>query len=789
MTTRFQARLLTASALFAVTASIAAPAWAEQAGQPSTPQVGNPEEIQVSNPEEIKVVGVRSLGGGLMKSQRTPAAVSSITPEAIEQKMPAASPLMLTTTIPGVNYGGSDPYGLAIRAFLSLRGLDQSEIGFLVEGTPAIEPVSYNPYLETNVDNENISDITVMAGNSRLQDPIVNATGGEFIISTRKPGDTFGVRLNGTFGKFAGRRGFVRVDTGEIGNTGLSSYLSYSRTEGDTFVGPGRSSRDHFDFKARKEWSGGSDSTLFVSFTDWYNARVPLVSLATFNAANASNDFSAIPYRGDYPATGATNYYRSFIYHRKTLLVSNINTLQLSDDLKLTITPYYRYADVTSPGGTSLNPASVYNGSRQVTPVFDPSYLVGGRLYATNNQITLQNQFGINNVLEYNVTPTNHLMGGYWHERYTADNTAYINLLDTTGNVRGVGRDFALRDASGTLVSGFDYRYNMKTHQFFIGDTQSFLDNALQLSVGGKYIIYEIDGLNRLPGNQSVFGTRIRQFLPRASFSFDASSTVQLYGNVIKNVRMPLTPSTYITAYNVGTGNPSIAAQPGAAPETSVSTQLGARYNGLFNLDINVFKTDLKNHQVQSVQPLNGTNVTTILSAGDVALKGFSAEFASRRYAGFSAYANVQYLDTEAKSNIPSRGDFLPTRGKEKPLSPKWIYNLGLNYDQGPIFGTVTYKHISSQFSTFMNDQVLPGYGTLDAAIGFRLPDVGGLKDSRIAMNFNNMVTGKHLSSVLGVQGNAVQVTGVNGAVLAGSTPTYTLAAPFTWTISLSTGF
>lgn len=786
-------RLLTATALAAAGIFAFQPAFAQDAAS-SPPaedgKVSNPEDVKVANPEEILVTGTRSLGGGLMKTQRAPAAIYSITPEAIELKMPSSSPIALTNTVPGVNFGGSDPYGLAIRQYLSLRGLDQSEIGFLVEGTPAIEPVSYNPYLETNVDNENIADITVMAGNSRLQDPIVNATGGEFIISTRNPSEEFGVRLGGTLGKFAGRRGFARVDTGEIGKSGLSAYLSYSKTGGDTFVGPGRSTRDHVDFKARKEWAGGSESTLFVSYTDWYNARIPLLTLAQFNTAEATGNFGPpITYAADYPATGATNYYKSFIYHRKTLLISNVNNIQLSDNLKLTITPYFRYTDVTSPGGTSLNPASVYNGSRQVTPVYDPSYLIGGRLYATNNQITLQNQVGVNSVLEYDLNDTNHFMAGYWYENYSADNTAYINLLDANGRVRGVGKDFALRDAAGTLITGFDYRYTMKTHQFFIGDTQSFFDNALKISVGGKFIIYDIDGVNKLPGIQSTFGTHITKFLPRASFSFDASDEVQLYGNIIKNVRMPLTPSTYITAYNVGTGLPSIAAQPDARPETSTSMQLGLRYNGIVNLDVGIFRTELKNHQVQSVQPLNGTNVTTILSAGDGILQGAAVEFSTRRYGGFSLYANAQYLDTETKNNIPSRGDFLPTKGKDIPLSPKWIYSVGLNYDKGILFGSLTHKFISSQYSTFMNDQKLDGYGTLDASIGVRLPEFGGLKDSRIAANFNNITKGKYLSSVLGVQGNAVAVTGVNGTSLAGSNPTYTMAAPFTWTISLTTSF
>ena len=80
---------------------------------PNTP-VTNPEAIKVGNPEDIVVTGTRSLGGGQMKVQRAPEAISSITPEAIAQKTPLSSPLQLISTIPGANFGTSDAFGLAI---------------------------------------------------------------------------------------------------------------------------------------------------------------------------------------------------------------------------------------------------------------------------------------------------------------------------------------------------------------------------------------------------------------------------------------------------------------------------------------------------------------------------------------------------------------------------------------------------------------------------------------------------------------------------------------------------
>jgi iron complex outermembrane receptor protein len=785
--------LLSTAMGISTAAFFAAPALAapEGAAAPSGTEEnsGKGSGTRVTNPEEIIVTGTnRGVGGGLMKIQVAPEAISSVTAAAISQKMPAASPLQLVATMPGANFGTSDAYGLTARNTISVRGLDQTELGWLLEGMPAVDQSNYFPFAEGWADNENIAEITLTAGNSRLQDPIVSSTGGEFIMTIRDPDPEMGARVSGSIGSNRARRGFASIDTGYLGDSGLKAFGSFSKTEADTFIGFGRNKRSHIDFKMDKDWGGGSESSLFVAYSNTFNARIAPITQANFNIAKASGDFDQFTYAGTYPAAGSTNYWKSNTLLRRTLYLSFNNKIALNDDLTLQVTPYFHYGYAESNGATSLLPSSIYSGNQKVTADYDPAQLQGGRLYTTNTQTFFQYAEGVNSYIEYNPSDTNHLMFGYWYDRWDDKLLSTLGILDANGNTAGTGKKFALRTTGGEIITGTNYKVATDTNQFFVGDTQSFLDNKLKLSAGLKFVIFHASGDNSVIGPQGKFGKTIRKWMPRASVSYDIDDTMQLYANITTNARMPLAPSTYLDVYNLSTGRNTVTGNLGAKAETSVGEQLGFRYYGMFNFDFNLFNTKLRNRQIQSQQLINGVLTSQVISAGDETIRGVSGEVSSHRYFGFAVYANGQYLHTRFDDDIPVGADFLPTRGKNMVLSPKWMASAGLNYDDHGFFGNATYKYVGRQYTTFVNDETMPSYQTLDLSIGYHLPSVGFLKSPTISANFNNLTAGKYLGVGASVTGNAFAVTGVNGATIAASKPTYYLSAPFSAMLTISTG-
>ncbi|MDT8872248.1 TonB-dependent receptor plug domain-containing protein [Komagataeibacter rhaeticus] len=156
-----------------------------------------------------------------MKRQHAPEATSSITAAAIAQKLTIASPIQLAATLPGANVGMSDAYGLSIRNDISVRGYDETEMGWVVEGVPGIDQAYLLPYSETWADNENLSDVTLIASTSRINDPVQSASGGEMIETVRDPSNKMGATCPTPTGPIAGT-GSSRVMTAVTSATPVS---------------------------------------------------------------------------------------------------------------------------------------------------------------------------------------------------------------------------------------------------------------------------------------------------------------------------------------------------------------------------------------------------------------------------------------------------------------------------------------------------------------------------------------------------------------------------------------
>jgi len=771
----------------ATKAPVAATIHAPVAASPAVAKAA-PARVAVENPEEITVSRGRAIGNGLMKRQHAPENISSITSAAIAQKMSVASPLQLISTMPGANFGSTDAYGLSIRNFMSVRGLDQTEMGFSVEGVPGTDMTSYFPYTETYADNENISDITMTAGNSRLQDPIISASGGEFIESVRDPSDRMGGHLSYSAGSYRGQRGFGRFDTGYIGNTGVKGFVSYSYTGADNYIGSGRNQRQHVDLKLTKDWATQSTSSLFMSYTGWTNSRIAPISLANWEKANRAGDgFSAYTYAGTYVPGQTTNYWPANVYNRNAVLLSLQNKFQLADNLTFHITPYFRYTVFNGPGETSFTPGSLYNGTQKVTPAYDSSYLQGGKLYAASTNPTTQYQAGVNAYLEYDITKTNHFMFGYWHDSWNVKAQSKLQLLDRTGSFSSIQGQYPLLDTNGTIISGTHYQIASDTNQFFMGDTQSFLNNRLQISAGFKELMYYASGTNQAPGPQYHFSAAISEPMPRVSISYEINHQMQIYANATTNSRMPVTTSTYVNTYNISTGGYAQYGNTQTKPEYSIGEQIGYRYYGLFNADVNLFNMNLTNHQVSSLQIINGSLVGASISAGGETIRGASAEISTHAYHGFALYLNGQYIHTTLDNNIAVGSDLLPTKGKTMVESPKFMANVGVSYTHGPFFANLQFKWVDSQFTTFMNDESMPAYTTVDVAMGYHLPSYKFLKNPVIRLNFNNLSNVKYLASVASVTTNARATRGIYGTSIAGSAPSYYMAAPFAAMMTIST--
>lgn len=141
--------------------------------------------------------------------------------------------------------------------------------------------------------------------------------------------------------------------------------------------------------------------------------------------------------------------------------------------------------------------------------------------------------------------------------------------------------------------------------------------------------------------------------------------------------------------------------------------------------------------------------------------------------------------------------DYLPTRGKKAIRTPDFSGSLGLSYDDTHLFGQFTLNYVGPTYSTFMNDERIPGFMTANLSMGYRLRQVGFARSPQIQLNLINLGQlnlinlgqSGYLSGVNSVSANAHTTQGVYGTTIAGKAPTYFVGGGFAGVVSVSTGF
>ena len=154
-----------------------------------------------SQDESIRVVSRRRIsGGGMMALQTIPKSRSGVSQEYISKQTPTLNPSYLVGALPGVQTSNEGPL-VTSGETMHIRGLDQSQIGYLYEGVPLSDPFAYLIYTELAADNENIASVTVTQGSTDLTAPLHNADGAQISMTEMRPSDKSGGYTDASGGK------------------------------------------------------------------------------------------------------------------------------------------------------------------------------------------------------------------------------------------------------------------------------------------------------------------------------------------------------------------------------------------------------------------------------------------------------------------------------------------------------------------------------------------------------------------------------------------------------------
>jgi iron complex outermembrane receptor protein len=718
---------------------------------------------------------------GLLPDQTAPRAVSAISSDFIVKQAPTLNAFQLVNLLPGANVSSSDPYGLSTSSSLTLRGLGQDQIGVLMEGAPQNDIGYFYAYPSQFADAENVRQVTLAQGSVDIDSPVVSATGGLLSLTLDDPKAQPGALVNLAAGSYDERRLFVRLDSGEIGSTGLKAFVSYSNNRADNWRGAGFDKRQHVDAKLLREWGDGNRASLAVSYNDASTSAYPNPTKADWEAQGRGYNYDKRYTEGD------TNYWRLYRGPFRNLYFAAPVHLKLSDALAFDTTSYLQFGHGNSPYGTQLSTAGNYLGTEELAQPIALPGAVDGVATVLGNYTGKQVRAG--NVSKLTVHAGAHtITAGVWFDYGTDRVTQSYTSIGADGSPVDVWgyQDKAIRTADGRLLAYENARTVSVTKAFFLADSIA-LTPRLGIDLGFKGVDLLRNGRNYLPGPQDQVHRDSFAALPRAAVHYQLDDRQQLFANVTTNFRTP----NEFALYNSYYGGDLVSQGTNALKnEYSVSEELGYRYIGpSLSFSLTAFHYHFRNRQVATVVESGGAPVNSTINAGSQTSYGLDGEIDYRPAKGFSIYLSGEYLHTRLDDDLAINGDYLPTKGKQAVSSPKFQFGAGSTYDDGRLFGSTALKYVGRQYATFMNDESIKGYATLDLSIGVHLAGLIDAQRTDLRLNAINVTNPHVLSGVQAISTNALDTTGRNGTVISGSSPAYYVGSGRAFVATLSRAF
>ncbi|GBQ12942.1 TonB-dependent receptor [Swaminathania salitolerans] len=648
--------------------------------------------------EEISIRTSRRVlngGGGMMRIEHAPRSVQTVDREYIAMRNPSSTALDLIQNLPSVSISTPDPYGMQ-GGQIQTRGLTDLDMALLLDGAPAAAA----KYITENIDTENLESVSLTPGSSETALPVMSAAAGTMNEQSHTPARHFGGLVDFSYGTNNLSREFMRVDTGEIGHTGVRGFFSFSNTHARSWMGAGINERRHIDFGLNKTWDNGSYARTFVSW-NWEDF--------TIDNYPTAQEFYLYKHTGQgygrSADSGNINYWKNNTDYWNQVFLSAPVHIVLPHRFTFDIQAYYNLGRGwdASPGGVETQPDGA---SRNVT-----SYFLQG---ATERR-------GAVAKLGYDLDRHNHVALGYWYENnYTAQSypTSY-----TMAN----GAAPSPNAAAYRIDAGDQQNAGYEIHSLFVEDRARYLQDRLEIEAGFKFVMantWNKDLYGRMSNNRT-------EPLPQLSVGYTIDSHSQIYMNAEGDYRQP-------SAVDLGWLYTSM---PIPKNQYSIKEEIGYRYHDRYVIfDASFFNYNVTNRIVNQYL---GMNQFRPFSIGNQHMRGFDVMLSGRSYHGISPYASVEYLHAVQDSDVldPYSGALLPSRGTQAIMAPRVLANFGVTYKYAGFFSNASLHYTGPQSVSVAGDQRIPGFVTNTISLGYRFHPVGIAQSPTFKLNFAN-VTG-----------------------------------------------
>jgi iron complex outermembrane receptor protein len=709
----------------------------------------------------------------------------------IARLTPGSTPFKAIEKLPGVQYEAADPFGAyewAVR--ISLRGFNQNQLGFTLDDVP-LGDMSYGNvnglHVSRAIISENVGRTVVAQGAGALGTASTSNLGGTIQFYSDAPRHELGVSASGTGGSDNTYRGYVRVDSGDVGS--VRGYLSYSYLHTDKWRGDGPQYQHQANAKVVGDLGTMGTLTGFFNFsarreTDYQDISQDLINRVGLNAAykidNVKPDYAlakaiALAYQNGtpFPApyTNVDDVYYDAGGLRNDYLGGATLDLTLAPGLKFKGTGYYHQNKGQGSWITPYTATPVGAPDQNGNPITDPAPL---SFRTTEYAIHREGAIG---ALTYETGINTIEVGGWYERNHFHQARRYYGLSNASDD-----RD-TLAFQSNPFFTQYEGDFHTNTFQYHVEDTLKLLDDAVVLSGGWKGVKVTNEATVTTGPLASGKIDAKDWFQPQVSVVYHVTPTTELFADYAENMR------AFVSALTTGpfsTTQAGFNAIKGSLkPETSKTYEGGARFHqGGFQASAVGYYIDFSNRLASFA---NGSGIAgnpAILSnVGSV--HAYGAELAAnyRLTRALSVFANYSYNHSEYEDDV-IRADgtvYAHTRGKTVIDAPKSMLKGELVYDDGNIFGRIGGDYMSKRFFSYENDQVAPGRFVADASVGYRFTGSGWMNNVSIEANVTNLTNKKYISTV---NTNNVEVSGSDF-----DNPNFMLGAPRQWFVTLKKGF
>ncbi|MEN5426315.1 TonB-dependent receptor [Stenotrophomonas pennii] len=664
---------------------------------------------------------------------------------------PGTSGQKILDRLPGVSVQSNDAFGANEESqTISLRGFDKSRLGYTLDGIP-LGDNSYGNYNGLSIARaliaENLAGAELSQGIGSLGVASTSNLGGAIQYFSMDPSTEFGGRASVTVGDDNQRRGYLRVDTGDI--NGFSAYVSGVHQDADMWAAPYQNQTTR-QFNAKAVWHVGDNR--FGAFAATSRASQANYAYLSKSMLDRGLGYDWNIYAPDWeravaaaycaPATrdparcaftGGVNSIDDAYYQSRALRDDNLYSLdadfKLGDAAVLKLLAYHH--DNRGQGHWWAPGQPSHPGTDREIPI---------SIRSTNYTINRQ---GLTAALTWNLG-IHELEAGLWYEKN--DHNVERNFYYIDGPFLD---DTYLNHPDRRL---FDQDFDIRTRQFYVQDRMRFLDDRMTVDVGVKSPNTRMTA-HAKPGTESRYAsgtlTARESVLPQAGISFKLSPRQEVFASYAENI------AAFVGG---GSGGPlQVSPESFAAsvddlePEKSRTFEAGfRRFGDKYQASLAAYHVMFDN-RLLSLNPCTSIEVgtrpeciTRFINVGSVKSQGAELTFILKPLDGLQWYNALSWNKTTYEDDYTSGGAIVPVAGKITVDTPQRMASSELSWNHDGFFASVRAKYTGKRYYTYTNDQSVPGVTTFDAGLGYSFGPGMGLRDIKVSLNATNLTNKRY---------------------------------------------